>query len=207
MNKFNGHYTEWNKKRVAFIFKQLGKKNIDDKTILILGDGEGDIANKFAAAGGIVTVIEGRMSNINAGRLKYPNVAFIEADLNLCNITKKYDIVISMGLLYHLHSWHQSIHIQQICDIGSVTILETEVLDIEAMLVMDTVDPVSFDQALDTYSGCPSEGYVESTILSTGKKFIRYDKKELNSSFHTYDWKNEFSGVRVQGKRRFYIIT
>lgn len=198
--KFNGHYINWRNKRIKFILSHL---NVKDKSILMLGDGEGDIANKFQKKGAKVSVIEGRPEHCTNGSIRFPKVHFYCADLNGYRISDKYDIVISMGLLYHLSDPIH--HLRQICSCAETIVIETEVLD--ALIGYELIkEPMKlYDQSLDGIGCHVTADLIEATFNKYDVDYIRYDDSKLNSDFHRYDWPSNFNRHYENGQRRFWI--
>lgn len=204
MSEFDGHYIKWRDKRMKFIFNLLKPEVFKGETVLVLGDGQGDIGHEFYRAGAIVTCVEGRQEHIDIGKERFPHLIFICADLNLYEIADTYDYIISMGLLYHLK--RPRFHLNQICQHGEVIILESEVLDLKKPVVKYVDEGRWYDQGLD-FKGCkPTEMYVENMFKKNKRNFTKYMSKELNSNIHQYDWESKNDGTDIMGRRRLWVL-
>lgn len=204
MEQFEGHYTQWRANRMKFIFNIFKPETFMGKTVLLLGDGQGDIGNEFYKAGAITTSVEGRREHINKGMERFPHLRFLHTDINNYEIEGQYDFIISMGILYHLK--RPRFHLNEICQHGKVIILESEILDLNKPVVKYVKEGSWYDQGLD-FKGCkPTEMYIENIFKKNNRKFTKYMSKELNSNIHQYDWESKNDGTALNGRRRLWVI-
>ena len=61
---FDNHYIDWRKKRFDFIINYYGKDYFNNKTILELGSGYGDLGAMFIDYGAKVTSVDARQEHI-----------------------------------------------------------------------------------------------------------------------------------------------
>ena len=88
------------KEEICEIF---GADFFKDKTILELGCGMGQIGDHFKHLGATVTFAEGRECFANEMRKLFPtNEIHVLDQENEWTFDKKYDIIIHLGVLYHL---------------------------------------------------------------------------------------------------------
>jgi hypothetical protein len=97
------------KLRIVQMVSDHLEKPISEIKILDLASLEGDFAAEFAARGATVTAIEGREINIKAAKERFPsdkykNLEFIQDDVRNLSSAKygKFDVVLCLGILYHL---------------------------------------------------------------------------------------------------------
>lgn len=214
INKFEGHYDEWRKKRILKMENIFSIDFFQNKKILEVGCGYGQIGQHFRNIGSFVEFTEGREEHISYIKKYNPDslVHNIDHDKEW-NLNKKYDIVIHFGLLYHLTNWKQDL----LCTFKhtDLIILESEILD---SLKDDNQyfarDGGGYDQALPTtnFAIRPTAKLVENFILENDFNFVRYDDKDLDTPLHTYSWKlkgihDKNGGYIGYGPtRRFWVI-
>jgi cyclopropane fatty-acyl-phospholipid synthase-like methyltransferase len=103
---FTNHYAQINNRRL----EHLASLHLDlcDKTVLELGAGVGDLSSFFLDRNCQVTALEAREENLAVLKQRWPQIEtslvdfdqddFLENDV----LSKRYDIVFSYGILYHL---------------------------------------------------------------------------------------------------------
>ena len=93
--------------RIVRIVEDLAQKPVDKLTIMDLGCLHGEYSRTFAAMGAEVHAIEGRAENIAAGaeqNRQFPMLKVFEDDVrNLLDYSRQYDIILCLGLLYHMN--------------------------------------------------------------------------------------------------------
>src|SRR3974390_954011 len=101
--RFEGHYAVWRSRRIATILDEYPPRFFDGKTVLELGAGFGAIGAMFGALGAKVTCLEGGEQNVRTIRERYPFVTAARQDLNEgLPGNDQYDVIIHLGVLYHL---------------------------------------------------------------------------------------------------------
>ena len=103
---FHYSYEDWRLKRINKILELYGIEFFENKTVLELGGGHGDIGAFFADLGARVLCLDGRAQNVNFARLKHRNIHNfqcrqfdLETDFSEFG---KFDLIINFGLIYHL---------------------------------------------------------------------------------------------------------
>jgi len=100
------HYEGLNRARMQHL-SSLGLP-LENRSVLELGAGVGDITEYFVERGCEVAAIEGRRSNIETFERRWadaPNVRVLEADLNHPpDLDGRWDVVFAYGILYHLNN-------------------------------------------------------------------------------------------------------
>jgi len=204
---FQGHYIKWRSKRIAAIANFYGKSYFKNKTILELGAGECDIGAYFSKLGADVTCWEARPQNVATAKEKYPHLKIEVVDCeNLPEIEKKFDLIIHMGLLYHLSDCETSLK-WTIANCHSF-VLETEVCDSDDPNV--TIE-INEDSSLDdqSFSGKgvrPSGARLEQILREFGCEFQRVNDSRCNADIHVYDWKVKETKEWTHGLRRFWFV-
>jgi len=80
--------------------------DLESKTVLEVGAGIGDLTQFFIDRGCSVTSTEGRPSNYDVLKKRFPEIDTMVLDLEntpkTCPFSEKFDIVFAYGILYHL---------------------------------------------------------------------------------------------------------
>lgn len=215
-SNFKSHYEDWRKTRINKVLQNFETSFFQNKTILEVGCGYGDIGKFFTELGSNVIFTEGRSEHIPVIQENNPNSLVL--NINHENIwkididgdkNKKFDMIIHFGLLYHLDKWEQDL--QCALNQTDLIILETEVADSNEIIEFKLTDPLGYDQAVGESRICtrPSASYIESVFERNNFSYKRYDDEDLNSSFHNYTWKVEETdrgkNREWYGFRRFWI--
>jgi len=204
---FAGHYHEWRRKRIRAIVRRYGADWFDGARVLELGCGFGDIGAALTTLGADVTLAEGRPEHVSVIADRYPGLpadrlAVYDAE-GPWPFTDRFDLVVNMGLVYHVDNWQRSI-------IGSLrsadrVVLETEVCDSDdPYLVVKTVEEGP-DQSLSGVGSRPSAAAVEHLLRTEGFRFERVADNRCNAAFHRYDWPVRNTGGWEHGLRRFWF--
>lgn len=203
-DNFVGHYREWREKRIQAIIEHYGQKFFEDKTLLELGCGHGDIGATFASLGAKVTCSDGREEHLIVLKEKYPHIKTALVDLDKeWSFESHYDMIIMMGIVYHLRN-HEDI-LKKVCSSTTYLVLETEVCDYADDTAVVKTYEEGYDQALN-FNGCrPSETNIECILNQHNMAYERILDDRCNSSFHRYDWLNQNTGKYDHGLRRFWF--
>ena len=207
MKKFSGHYIGWRESRINKIIKLFGKEYFKNKTLLELGCGFGHIGLFFQSLGAKVLFSDGRKKNLDV--IRHSNKAdtiCIDQD-EPWKLKRKFDVILHMGVLYHLENWQQDLE----CALNhsNLIVLESEVANrSDPNFSLTRLEPKSYDQALNGLACRVSASNIEKELTNLGASFERYDDKDLNSGLHTYDWKVNDKGPVWEPAifRRFWIV-
>ncbi|MCI8285826.1 MAG: class I SAM-dependent methyltransferase [Firmicutes bacterium] len=206
--RFTDHYEYWRAKRITAIVEHFGEGWFKGKKILELGCGYGDIGYVFMSLGAEVIFAEGRAENCDYLRRRFPN-----NQVYCMNCENEwpfaedihFDLVLHMGLLYHLDSiWFV---LDKACLCSDYMVLETEVSDSNDENYILKIDEniEGWDQSLIGHGSRPSANYIEKHLESIGWKYERVTDSRCNAHFHIYDWEVENSGTWRDGLRRFWF--
>ena len=208
---FTGHYEHWRDARIQKIVSIFGEEFFKNKTILELGCGWGDIGLQFRKLGANVTFAEGREEHLPHIKEHSPDSEIIQLDQDKkWNLEKKFDLIIHMGVLYHLTNWKQDL-ISALSHTNKM-ILETVVANDSSNSFEYTNREEGWDQSIHKTSIRPSAAYIEKALTELGFKFTRFDDSDINSHKHRYDWKvDNKAGRGERGQnganyRRFWLI-
>lgn len=102
---FKDHYhISVYKQRLLFLLEKFGINFWKDKTILDLGSGFSVLGHCFSILGSKVTAVEGRQEIIIIGKKLYPEINFINYNLEKEYKDKTYDIVFSFDIFDHIQN-------------------------------------------------------------------------------------------------------
>ena len=210
---FSGHYDEWRMKRINKIVSLLGEDFFKDKEVLELGCGWGDVGLYFENLGAKLTFADAREEHLSEVRKHSPEASVIQVDQDKnWNLEKKFDLIIHMGVLYHLANWKQDLR---------CALKHSDLMILESIVANDESDsyeyinnePKGYDQAFNKIGCRPSAAYIEKELADMNYKFTRFDTSDMNSDVHEYDWVVNNLGDqprrpdnRIRGYRRFWLV-
>jgi 2-polyprenyl-3-methyl-5-hydroxy-6-metoxy-1,4-benzoquinol methylase len=204
---FRGHYDTWREKRVTSIVDHYGPLFFKDKKLLELGAGYGDIGVVFTGLGSQVSCVDAREHNVNIIKDRYPfiNSSVVNVE-DEWPFTERFDLIIHMGLLYHLDDFEFSL--RKSLENTHHLILETEVCDSDDPDVVLKIDENrgGYDQSFIGKGSRPSEKYIEKILDEYGAKYTKIADTRCNSLFHSYNWQVQNTNVWVHGLRRFWFV-
>lgn len=183
--------------------------------MLEIGCGHGDIGAHFLALGADVTFADARAEHLEvvASRYSMARTARLDAGQPLPWPDDAFDVVLHLGVLYHLPPDAVKPAIRDACRVGRRIVLET--------IVSDSADPqycpptveAGYDQAFAGTGSRPSPALVESVLDAQGLRWRRFDDARLNSWVHAYDWppqnNGDYDGTQapgvIWGRRRLWM--
>jgi SAM-dependent methyltransferase len=192
---FHQSYDGWRVKRCNKMLEIYGIDYFKNKKILELGAGHGDIGAFFAELGAQVLCLDGRIQNVNFGRLKHRKIEQIkfeqfnlESDFSLFG---RFDLIIDFGLIYHLKNVEA--HLKCCFATADDIIMET--------VVCDSTDPHKIfflterkeidEESLEGTGSRPSPFYIERIAKENNFDFTRYFTPDLNYTYQfSYDWEH-----------------
>jgi ubiquinone/menaquinone biosynthesis C-methylase UbiE len=199
---FDDHYVEWREKRINAIVDHYGLDFLRGKTMLEVGCGYGDIGGFFAAEEVEVTCSDAREEYLIECAERYPDVKTIVADLDKEWPPGTYDIVLHLGVLYHLADYKQTI--RDACRCCTHLVLETEVLNSSELTTLP-LEESGYDQAFNGVGNRPTQAAVEKILDDCGFIYEMVVDDRCNSGFHSYDWEIDESKEWHHGLRRFWF--
>lgn len=168
------------------IIRYYGKGFFKDKTLLDIGTFHGINGNIFSELGAIVTVQDAREEHVISVLEKYPHLIGYVHDLNNGLGTDDfYDVILHMGVLYHLESIQS---IRDACQHCNHLILETRVTDsveLECFALKENKQKIDF-----SYTGLairPAPALVEKILQEEGFEYVQI-RDGLECYGHSYNW-------------------
>ena len=166
---------------------------------------EAQLQAALARLGATVTCCDGRPEHLEVVRDRWPYLHTVHADLNREWPFGRCDLILHLGLLYHLEPSHRSLHLS--CRTADHVVVESEVCDSASPeTVVSTVED-GYDQAVDG-AGCrPSAARIERVFETEGMTWERVRDDRCNAGYHVYDWPEQDTGRIRNGQRRFWFVT
>jgi len=196
-------HRDWQHSRLNFILELYPKNFWNKKRVLELGSFNGVIGNYFRELGSEVLSIEGRPSNIRRIQEEFPELNIIKGDLDRVDWHYGYyDIIINLGLLYHLEQFHKE-HLLNCLDNCDLLLLESVIYDSEKPELY-VREEGGYGQSLSGIGKTPSTSFVENIL--GGTKFRKYSNSSLNSGPNIYDWTDTYSKIFNPYLRRFWTV-
>jgi SAM-dependent methyltransferase len=202
-HRFRGHYDLWRERRVTAIVDHYGAEWFEGKTVLEVGCGYGDLGAHFLALGADVTFSDAREEHLREARRRHggPTVC---ADLDRPWTFQPFDLVLHLGVLYHLADPERHLH-DLLATRPARLVLETE--------VSRSLDPggiirnreSGYDQGVSGVGAHPSGPLVERVLREHEASFVEANGG-CNSGIHVYDWTADGSEVWVPGERRMWFV-
>lgn len=201
--RFLEHYPEWRIARLTAIRWHYGDAFFAGKRLLELGCGYGDIGAALAQLGARVTCSDAREEHLARVRERWPHLQTVRADLDREWPFDRFDVILHLGVLYHLEPSHGSL--RRACRSCAHLVLETEVCDSADPTLVLTVDEDGYDQAFGGKGCRPTGARVEALLAEEGMTFERVTDGRCNSGWHKYDWPIRNTGRYEDGLRRFWF--
>jgi SAM-dependent methyltransferase len=205
---FSDHYEYWRIKRICAIVQHYGEDWFQDKTVLELGAGHGDIGRVIASMGATVVFAEGRGEHCDYLRYKFPKNEVYQVNLeNEWPFAegRKFDLILHLGLLYHLDNFAFSL--AKCAETTDNFVLETEVCDSDDASFILKIGECrdNYDQSLIGRGSRPSGPYLENLINNLGFICEAVKDNKCNAHFHIYDWPITNTNNWQHGLRRFWF--
>jgi 2-polyprenyl-3-methyl-5-hydroxy-6-metoxy-1,4-benzoquinol methylase len=181
-------YEQWYKSRVNKIINIFGESWFQNKQILELGCAHGDIGIEFLKLGADVVFTDERIEFLEDIDKNLKNLYNYSAEFALIDhdkdysFNKKFDLIIHMGLLYHLQNWRNDI--KNALKHSNIIILESTVtVNIEEnnniLNLNDSDIKYGYSTKKNTRTYLTQEE-VEKELINNGCKFLRLDDEKLN---------------------------
>jgi SAM-dependent methyltransferase len=211
---FGGHYYDWRIRRLRLLFRHFDPAALAGKTVLEVGCGFGDLGAHFLALGADMTFADARQEHLDVVATRYPQArrARFDAAEPFPFADSRFDIVLHLGLLYHLPPTAVRGALAEACRVGREICIETIVSDSDDPTYCPATVEEGYDQAFVGTGSRPSPALVESCLTAAQCTWRRFDDPALNSGVHRYDWQPKHNGDYDAtytggrwGHRRFWI--
>ena len=200
-------YEEWQQKRLNKIINIFGEDWFAGKKVLELGSCYGDIGIPLLKLGAHVTFTDLRENYLEAIKEKVidlnGNLAPCEFKQlnqeNIYNLNQQYDLVLHLGVLYHIKNWKQDLKCAishgKYCILESIVAAKPDINGDTELVPTKNFDEYSGDGGNRSLFSAES---VESQLAIAGNKYIRFDTRDLNTNISwnsegyiqmLYDWK------------------
>lgn len=201
--RFEAHYLAWRQARFDTILSYYGAAFFSGVRVLELGCGYADLGGALSELGADVTCTDGRPEHLAVAQARWPGIATVCADLDHEWPFDHYDLILHLGLLYHLEPTHRSL--RAACRSCTRLVLETEVCDSADPQLVTTREEDGYDQALSGLGCRPSAARVERTLAEERMAFERLADGRCNAGMHVYDWPLRQTGAAPDGQRRLWF--
>lgn len=188
-------YKAWRENRFKAIIQHYGRDYFRGKTMLEVGAGNGDFGQMFVELGAYVTSFEGRDQNFQELKDKYPDRQSFLVDLDHEQINWPYDIILNVGLLYHLINFED--HLANCMCWCDEMILETEVIDLsQEGYWKEREDVTNQGAGLHSFGTKATISYIERLLTEGSFEWSRpQDPGVMNTPPWIYDWIPENKGL------------
>lgn len=198
-------YIQWVSARFLAINAWMGSPEWPrGKRILELGCMAGVMGRWMQQCGADVTFCDGRQQWLDVVKEIDPDAKVELADLNRewPFDGQRFDLVLHMGLLYHLSD--PMFSLLHALAAGEKVVVETQVVDQdhEALITFD--EDVGDDQSLDGGACQPTIRWVELVLRSAGRTGVRATPPTVG--IHTYKWDQQGKQHYMPGKRAMWLV-
>lgn len=199
------HYDDWRAKRIAAITDHYGAAWFRGRSLLEVGCGHGDIGAAFADLGARVTCSDAVAEHLEVTASRHPKVQVVRADLDAgWPFPGRYDLVLHLGVLYHLADPASSI--RQALGAADHVVLETVVADSDDPSLSISTTEKGLDQAFNRVGSRPSPAFVERVLAAAGRSFKRITDDRCNSGYHVYNWTPGATGSAPIWPRAMWFV-
>lgn len=212
-------FDEWLDKRVSKIKNIFGSDWFTNKKILEVGACHGDLGIEFLKLGADVLFTDARSENLEFIKDKLQNLSYNPRikilDQNVdYNLNQKFDLVLHLGLLYHLSNWKENL--KTVLNHTNCMILESLVYPFELdEEILQKSNTYKYDN-VNGYNPVFSQEQVEQCLIDLGCKFIRFDNKDIDTGYswlyndrllrNLYSWKYGDNICSNTHYRRMWLV-
>lgn len=206
---FDGHYLDWNQKRIKGIVDFYGYKFMYFKRVLDLGCGYADISGALHRLGADVTAVDGRQDHLKIVNKKFSGIKTVHADLDRGwpFQGRAFDIILDLGLLCHLSNYEA--HLRAVCASTTHLVLETAVCDSDDPYknTQITENKGIYDLSVNGLGCRPSAAAIERVLTECGMNFKRLDDAKFNAAGYVYNWtsRND-NNVNIHNRRIWFAV-
>lgn len=199
-------YAAWRSVRWEAIERSCPAEWWDGKTVLELGCRGGEFGNMLHEFGADVTCADARPWFLDRVRRNFSHLRAIRLDLNRDPIGEEYDVVVHMGVLYHLSA--PAFSIGEACHAaGEMLIMESQVTDYDSLDSFPLIEAhggAHTDQAIDGRACRPTPYWIETQLGLAGFG-LQHRVRPENCAVHRYDWVARHEGAAGPGLRAMWL--
>ena len=205
MENFQGGYNESRPKRIREIVEHYGVDNFRGKSMLEVGAGYGHIGAEFASTyGANVLCTDARPDYVERTKVLHPQVKAAIQDLEQpWPFKDKFDFILYMGVLHHIHPKHVPTALEEMCNASDNIVLEHVVTDNENPNLIISEGEPAYDQAIHGMGCRPTTAYMERMLTELGMQFERVMNSRLDGPAG-FTW--EPGHAPAIGPRRFWFV-
>lgn len=184
-----------NRARMDFV-RGLGLP-LNGARVLDVGAGVGHFANLYESLGAEVTAIEGRPTNLDEMRSRYPRIHSHLGDIQSMDVSAlgTFDVVHCFGLLYHLDSPVAALRrMESLC--RGVLLLETIVADAAQPVMVLADETFAVNQALAGLGCRPSPSFITLALSRVGFRYVYAAASPPEHADFRFEWRNTFETSR-----------
>ncbi|MBN1257225.1 MAG: class I SAM-dependent methyltransferase [Planctomycetes bacterium] len=182
---------------------------LENRTVLDIGCGVGDLSDFFVEKRCTVTCVDGREENIARLRKRCPErrTAVMNVENGDLKSLGTFDIVLCYGLLYHLENPLAAMrNLAGVCN--EILLLETIIADHEEPIIRMEYEPPAFSQALHGLACRPSPSFIVMALLHFGFKYIYAPIVPPQHPQFKFAWKNNLANVQNgENMRCIFIVS
>lgn len=206
---FDGHYLDWNQKRIKGIVDFYGYKFMYYKKVLDLGCGYADISGVLHRLGADITAVDARQEHLKIVSKKFSGIKTVQADLDRGwpFQGKMFDLVLDLGIVCHLSNFES--HLKSVCASTTHLVLETAVCDSSDPYKVIQVEENkgSYDLSANGLGCRPSAAAIERILTECGMNFKRVDSSSYNAAGYVYDWQSrDNDNTDIHNRRMWFAV-
>lgn len=148
-------------------------RGVDLRTAMDVGCGFGHFSDFLRGRGFVVRGIDVRPENVAEAESRYPDIGFGVRDIEDTSVTElgKFDLVLCMGLLYHLENPFCAVR-NLFAMTRKVCIIETMIAPFSAPLIAFVEEGDGKDQGRNHLAQIPSESWFLKALCKAGFTFV-----------------------------------
>jgi len=206
------HYPDWQINRISYLIENYNQYFRSSNTLVNMGALFGDLSFLVSKQFPQIKCLneEGRVENFIDGSKRFPEFEWKLINYESCDLTSlsKGDIVLNMGLFYHLSVKRaKEVFLTSIKRANKIVFFETEVLDCDDEdCFLETPGNTDRAQGLVNLEIKPSIPYINHILTDAGYNFDFIESAKLNGHGHTYDWTIKNTKKYTPMKRKMWII-
>ena len=180
---------------------------LQGRRVLDVGCGVGHLSQFFLQRGCSVVAVDGRETNLEALRLRYPGLESRRVDVDTESLAPlgRFDVVFCYGLLYHLENPVAGLRsMAAVCD--DMLLLETLVCDSARPTMVLVDEPRVQNQALGQLGSRPSPAFVVMALNRVGFRNVYAARVPPDHPDFRFRWRDDLSISRGPANLRCVFV-